>query len=332
VARRILTFNCHEPYVHHLAKLGYPLDVVDGLPGRYVKSWDTKSRPVPQNVTLIQLNDIYSRGPYLTAICHNVSDLIAIKHLDVPRILILHVSLQGRVAEEGCSLAIQDMQYTVRTYLRMVGGVVVAVSKPKLTSWGVEGTVIEPPVDPDEYGDYTGELPEGIRVSNLVSKRARILAWDVHQEIVRNIPLLHVGYNPDITGVEPARDWDHLRHLLRTHRFYLHTSDPDLEDGYNLALLEAMGTGLPVVATCSPTSPVVDGQSGFISDNVEYLRWGIQQLLSDPQLAFQMGERGRQVVLERFSVSRFLESWHETIGEARARQQRIHRKPKKFAH
>jgi glycosyltransferase involved in cell wall biosynthesis len=215
--------------------------------------------------------------------------------------------------------------------LHTVGGVVVAVSKPKLKSWGVEGKVIEPPVDPDEYGDYTGELPEGIRVANFVSKRSSILAWNVHREIVRNIPLLLVGNNPDISGVEPARDWDHLRHLLRTHRFYLHTSDPNLEDGYNLALLEAMGTGLPVVATCSPTSPVVDGHSGFISDDVGYLRWGIQQLLNDPQLAFQMGERGRQLVLERFSVSRFLESWHEAIGEARARQQSMRRESKKFA-
>ncbi len=332
MARRILTFNCHEPYVHHLAKLGYPLDVIDGLPGRYVKSWDTKARPVPDNVALIRLNDIYSRGPYLAAICHNMSDLIAIKHLDVPRILILHVNLQGRVAEEGCELSTEDMQYTVRTYLRMVGGVVVAVSKPKLTSWGVDGTVIEPPVDGDDYGGYTGELPEGIRVSNFVSKRASVLAWNVHREIVRDIPLRLVGNNPDIVGVEPARDWNHLRHLLQTHRFYLHTSDPSLEDGYNLALLEAMGTGLPVVATRSPTSPVVDGQSGFISDDIEYLRWGIHQLLTDPQLAFQMGERGRQAVLQQFSVSRFLESWHEIIGEARAKQQRVHRKSKKFAH
>ncbi len=318
--------------MHHLAKLGYPLDVVDGLSSGYVKSWDTKSRPVPHNVTLIQLGDVYGRGPYLAAICHNVADLIAIKHLEVPRILILHVNLQGRMTEEGCSLAVEDMQYTVRNYLRMVGGVVVAASKPKLASWGVEGTVIEPPVDPDEYGDYTGELPEGIRVSNFVSKRASVLAWDVHSEIVRGVPFLMVGNNPDIAGVEPARDWDHLRQLLRTHRFYLHTSNPNLEDGYNLALLEAMCTGLPVVATRSPTSPVVDGHNGFISDDIEYLRWGIQQLLSDPQLALQMGERGRQVVVQRFSVSRFLESWHETIGEARARQQHLRRKSRKFAH
>ena len=308
------------------------MDVVDGLPGRYVTSWDTRARPVPENVTLIQLSEASSRGPYVAALCHNISDLIAIKHLDVPRVLILHVNLQGRVTEEACSLATADMQNTVRTYLRMVGGVVVAVSHPKLLSWGVEGKVIEPPVDGEDYEGYTGEFPRGIRVSNFVSKRAQVLAWNVHEQITRDYSLTLVGNNPDIPDSYPADDWNHLRRLLQTHRYYVHTTEPNLEDGYNLALLEAMGTGMPIISTNSPTSPVVDGESGFISDDVNYLRWGIRQLLEDPELAAKMGERGRRTVVERFSVAKFLERWHETIREAQSRQLRLYRKPKRVAH
>ena len=169
MARRILTFNCHEPYVHHLAKLGYPMDVVGGL---CTSRWDERVRPVPENVTLVHVNETGRRGPYMVALCHNLSDLIAIKHLEVPRVLILHMNLHGRIAEEGCSLSLDDMQYTVKAYLRMVGGIVVAVSRPKLLSWGVDGTVIEPPVDGDDHGGYTGGLAKGIRISNFVSKRA----------------------------------------------------------------------------------------------------------------------------------------------------------------
>jgi glycosyltransferase involved in cell wall biosynthesis len=224
------------------------------------------------------------------------------------------------------------MQYTVRTYLGAVGGVVVAVSRPKLLSWGVEGTVIEPPVDPEEYGGYTGELSKGIRVSNAVSKRSTVLAWNVHQELVRDMPWTLVGNNPDMPEAQPARDWDHLRQLLRSHRFYIHTSQVDMEDGYNLALLEAMGTGLPVISTRSPTSPVIDGESGFISDDISYLRWGMQQLLADPRLAMQMGAKGSQAVLQAFSVSRFLMRWHEAIAEARARHQRLLRRTRTNVH
>lgn len=308
------------------------MDVVDGLPGRYVTAWDTRSRPVPENVKLIQLRDASDRGPYLVALCHNISDLIAIKHLDVPRVLILHMNLHGRIAEEGCSLSLADMQNTVRTYLRMVGGIIVAVSRSKLASWGVEGRVIELPLDGEDYGGYTGELPRGIRVSNFATKRAQVLAWDVYQELTRDVNMTLVGSNPDIPASEPARDWDHLKDLLRSHRFYVHTAQPEFEDGYNCALLEAMGTGLPIISTSSPTSPVVDGESGFISDDLNYLRWGIKQLMTDQDLARKMGENARNTALRQFSMSRFLERWHEAIREAQSRQKRLHKKSRRFAH
>jgi hypothetical protein len=155
LAWRILTFNCHESYVYHLARLGYPLDVVAGLPVRHVPAWDTSVRPVPENATLIRANEIEQRGPYRVALCHSLSDLIAIKHVEVPRVLILHRSLLSRAVEEGCSLSLKDMQCTLRNYLCMVGGVAVAASRPKLLSWGVEGIVIEPPVDSDDCDGYT---------------------------------------------------------------------------------------------------------------------------------------------------------------------------------
>ena len=120
--------------------------------------------------------------------------------------------------------------------------------------------------------------------------------------------------------------------LLQAHRFYVHTAETDLEDGYNLALLEAMGTGMPVITTRSPTSPVVDEESGFISDDVNYLRWGAQQLLTDRKLAARMGEAGRRAVLERFSVTKFLGHWHEAIREAQIRQQRVARQSRTLAH
>ena len=34
-----MTFNCHEPYVHLLGKLGHEMDVVDGLSGRHAMRW-----------------------------------------------------------------------------------------------------------------------------------------------------------------------------------------------------------------------------------------------------------------------------------------------------
>ena len=139
--------------MHYLAQLGLPMDVVEGLPGGFVDHWDARVRHLPDHQRLIRLNDTGRCGPYLAAVCHGLPDLIAIKHLDVPRVLVLHADLQGRMVQEGCSLSLKDMQYTVRAYLRMVGGVAVATSRRNLVSWGVEGRIIEMPASLDHVKD-----------------------------------------------------------------------------------------------------------------------------------------------------------------------------------
>ena len=38
--KTLLVFNCHEAWVYQLGVLGYDLDIVVGLSGRYKKTWD----------------------------------------------------------------------------------------------------------------------------------------------------------------------------------------------------------------------------------------------------------------------------------------------------
>jgi hypothetical protein len=45
--RRLLVFNCHEAWVYQLGVLGYGLDVIIGLSGRYNAGWDEQMRPFP---------------------------------------------------------------------------------------------------------------------------------------------------------------------------------------------------------------------------------------------------------------------------------------------
>src|SRR5581483_10479157 len=119
-------------------------------------------------------------------------------------------------------------------------------------------------VDGDEWSGYEGCGATLLRVANQVNARRARFAWSAHERIVEGLPFELVGHNPDVPGSEASDGWDHLRRLYRTYRAYVHTADPALEDGYNLALLEAMATGMPVVSTCAPESPVVDGENGFL--------------------------------------------------------------------
>jgi hypothetical protein len=319
---RVLTFNCHEGYIHLLGKLGLDLDVVDGLPGRYTPRWDTRMRPVPDCARLISLSEATSRSDYDAIIAHNVLDLLDVRLVEAPKILVLHVSLTARSLEEPHAPPAREMSAQVRQYLDLIGATAVAVSEAKRQSWGLDADVIRPAVDPSEWSAHRGEEAVLLRVANQVSGRRQRFAWSDHERLVSGLPSRLVGHNPDIAGSAPAEGWDDLREIYRSHRAYVHTAGAGLDDGYNLSLLEAMGTGMPVLTTVASESPVVNGESGFVDPDVDTLRLQARRLLDDPELARRMGERAREGVLQRFGLPLFVDGWHRAIDRARARFRR----------
>jgi glycosyltransferase involved in cell wall biosynthesis len=81
-----------------------------------------------------------------------------------------------------------------------------------------------------------------------------------------------------------------------------HIAIPEL---LGLTVLEAMASGTPVIASRVGGLPeiVQDGDTGFLiaAGDVEDLRERLAQVLGDPATARRMGERAREVVLERFT-------------------------------
>lgn len=81
---------------------------------------------------------------------------------------------------------------------------------------------------------------------------------------------------------------------------------PSLWEGLPMALLEAMATGLPVVATrvSGSAQAVVDGESGLLvpAADVERLSKAIGTLLDDPAQARRMGRAARERVERSYSA------------------------------
>ncbi len=316
--KTLLVFNCHEPWVYQLRVLGYKLDVIIGLKGRYLRTWDEQMRPVPPRSRLITLSEaLNSPTSYYCIITHNITDLMDIKSRPEPRLIVLHTTLEGRQQEQPSDVDPQKVKQMLREYLQLVGGHAVATSYFKGKSWAVTEDVVPFGIDPDEYLPYSGEKACGLRICNFIGSRKKILLWDFHEKAFAGLPVRLIGHNPGVPGVRAAQDWGDLKQILRSHRFYIHTADPRFEAGHNMASLEAMAAGLPVLGNRHPSSPVKHGVSGFLSDDPDQLRRYAQILLEDRDLAASMGRQARKTVVEQFSLQRFKESFMRSIERAR---------------
>ena len=94
---------------------------------------------------------------------------------------------------------------------------------------------------------------------------------------------------------------------------------PSLWEGLGLVLLEAMALGKPIVATNVGGIPeaVKDKEAGILVEpkNSEALAGAIIHLLKDSSLAARMGETGRSLVVERFSLSKMAQEMKIIYGK-----------------
>ena len=115
------------------------------------------------------------------------------------------------------------------------------------------------------------------------------------QTLVRDLDLVnHVRFDGGVTNQR--------QHLAEADIFVL----PSRSEGFSNAIIEAMASSLPVVATDvgGNAEAVKDGITGFLvpPEDPDALAAAILRLLSDPSLAKAMGAAGRNVVAERFTT------------------------------
>jgi glycosyl transferase family 1 len=315
---RLLVFDCHEAWVYQLRVLPQPMDVVVGLKGRHTEGWDVAMRPVPPNARIVRLADVVAAAPsYYCIVAHNPTDLLDVKMLTGPRLLVIHQTLESIAREQRSATPAEEFRGAIARYIAMIRAHVVAVSNLKGRSWGFDEDIVPVSADPSDYPAYQGDVPRGLRIANDIRAKANTLMWDFHERAFAGIPITLLGRNDDMPGVKPAANWGELKQALSHHRFFVHTANPEMEDGYNMATLEAMAAGLPVLGNRHPTSPIEHGVSGFLSDDPAELRANAQRLLEDRQLALRMGQEAQKAVLRTFPSERFRAGFLASIDRAR---------------
>ena len=322
---RVLTFNLHEPYLCMLAETGLPFDVGLYESGFLARTWHTQFRPVPKNFTFVAERDWRGQlesGHYDVVIAQNENNALDVSRGDAARILICHnrrTFLASTIPPEN-----SEGQTAFRLLLDQLPHFFefVFISESKQVDYGIPGRVIPPGIDVERWGGYRGETPCIIRVGNTMRQRDRMFDVDFQEACCAGLKHRVVGVNPLIPGSEPSRSFDDLLDIYRSHRGMLHVSREAYEDGYNLAMLEAMACGMPVAALANPTSPITHGVDGFASYDSGELRQCLAGLLEDPAHARAIGARGRETVARTFPLDVFVARWREAIYEAADRKER----------
>ncbi|MCU1265052.1 MAG: hypothetical protein JWM21_1370 [Acidobacteria bacterium] len=105
---------------------------------------------------------------------------------------------------------------------------------------------------------------------------------------------------------------------------------PSLHENFGVAAIEAMAAGVPVIVTdrVGLAGFVSSANAGIVvSSNQESLAIGITQLLNNPSEAKQMGERGRQIALDKFTwdkiVPRITEAYQTVITRGENGHRRV---------
>lgn len=82
-----------------------------------------------------------------------------------------------------------------------------------------------------------------------------------------------------------------------------------LREGFGLCAAEALWKRTPVVATPGGAlaEQVQDGKSGYLVDDTAAVAHRLEQLVTDPGLAIELGTVGRQHVQDNFLITRLLE-------------------------
>ena len=316
----ILTFNWHTPYLSLLARLPHTFDVAPpNIKSDRVTAWEHAMRALPPNVTPITAEEMLRRlaepGRYSLLLAHNVKDLFMSRDISVPKLVVFHnrLSTEAALGKQGDEV-VRDYRRQVRELTRGVHRVF--ISETKRADWEMEGDIILPGVDVEQYGGYTGDTAAILRVGNSIRPRDLMTGFSLQERVCERLPNVVMGENPDIPGARVSEGWEGLKAAYRAHRLLLNTAMPPWEDGYNLAVLEAMATGMPVVSVANPTSPFTDGVDGLTGADMETLRRHCRALLEDQARAVEIGARGRETVAATFPIGAFLEKWERAIQSA----------------
>lgn len=183
--------------------------------------------------------------------------------------------------------------------------------------------------DEREFGHWVGAGNEVITFAQDMQHRGEFCNYDAFVEITKGFNAHVYGPKNEISGELNGGflQYAELQQKMRDARVYVYTGTQPAS--YVLNLIEAMMTGIPVVAIgpilgnslnigkgadlYEIPDIITNGVNGFWSNDINELRGRVQLLLDDVKLARRIGEMGRQRAIELFGKEVIQSKWKEFL-------------------
>ncbi len=305
----ILTWHIHGSYLNTLARIDHNwyLPIKPGRPEGYGGRGPTFNLPdyvreVPaEQVRDLKLDLIIYQSPknYL----EDQFELLTDEQLRLPKIYLEHNTPKPSTTETRHPVDDPDV-------------LLVHVTHYNRLMWDNGRTptvVIEHSVAIDSSIRYRGMHESGVTVVNGMQKRPRITGYDILLYAKQKVPLDCAGMETEAFGGLGDIPYRDLHRLLADYRFLF---SPIRYTSLPLAVIEAMTIGMPIVALATTELPTVisNGETGYVSCDIDGLIEYMRFLLYDYEEASRMGRNARTLALERFGLDRFISDWNRAFA------------------
>lgn len=310
----ILTSCTHESYEANLCKTGHNFYA---WRQKGIKDWRTDYRPLPDNYVLLDGSNPHRQIPldlkFDFVLSQNkfgqfqiLSKLADVLHLPL-------VSLEHTLPQPDWS------ENTLNAIKNANGNINIFISEYSRKQWGWadnEAEAVHHGIDTDIFAPNQLERKNHVLcVVNDWINRDGPCNFQTFQRVVleTKLPYKVLGDTPGFS--KPAKDTQELINAYQTSRIFLNTS---LVSPIPTALLEAMACGCAVVttATCMIPEIVQDGENGFISNSETTIYNRIKELMENPELAAQLGQKARETIINKFGLETFVSNWNKVFDRA----------------
>ncbi len=312
----ILCAPTHERYQSNLAQTGHNFYLMQH---QTFVDWKLHHAPLPDNHILLsgeedqiktdmQFDLILSQNKFSQ--CQIFRQVQAIFQVPI-------LSLEHTVAGDWTDKRIQ-------MFTDMKGDVNVFISDYSRKRWGFDESnsiIIHHGVDTKQFiGPWVGDDKRVLTVANDYINRDWCLGFNIWRNVTQGLPVNPVGDTPGLS--EAITDVDKLIQTYRKAAVFLNTST---YSPVPTSLLEAMACGCPVVtmATCMMPDIIQNGVNGFITNDPKELRQSLIAVLQNPKLGKEMGEKGRQTVIDMFGLDRFVSEWNDVLIKTAGMQRKF---------